>query len=270
MRGRARYGRVVVVPRSGVYVPVLVYGRVKLPSGGAYLPDFRLDGRLWVEVKPSSAYNAILGPAAINKAMLRLMDPRDGMVDERLDGDHERRLSGPSARRHRDAVLRQCHAAAGKEQEQRDRAVQQRPEGPVPASRVAAAPRADCLEGSLCGKHAAFHRRMAALDPRGVEEARVVADQAAAGEGQLRDRLEPERTHSLESACQAKDVVAVWVIERGTHVLGDGAIVAGHLRRLVRPRSLHGGDPLRTGVRDRRPVHLPAQHLEAACFARTD
>jgi len=26
-----------------------------------------------------------LGPAAINKAMLRLMDPRDGMVDERLD-----------------------------------------------------------------------------------------------------------------------------------------------------------------------------------------
>ena len=46
------------------------------------------------------------------------------------------------------------------------------------------------VEHGLGADHAALHRGMIALDLRHVEEAGGIADQAAAGEGQLRDRLE--------------------------------------------------------------------------------
>src|SRR6188474_2152908 len=46
------------------------------------------------------------------------------------------------------------------------------------------------VEHGLGADHAALHRGMIALDLRHVEESGGVADQAAAGEGQLRDRLE--------------------------------------------------------------------------------
>ena len=47
------------------------------------------------------------------------------------------------------------------------------------------------LERCLGSHHAGLHRRVAALDARRVEEAGIVADQAAAGKRQLRQGLQP-------------------------------------------------------------------------------
>ena len=59
----------------------------------------------------------------------------------------------------------------------------------VARQHVTAAVRGNRGEGGLGGEHARFHRRVAALDPRHVDEARRAADQRAAREGELRHRL---------------------------------------------------------------------------------
>jgi hypothetical protein len=47
------------------------------------------------------------------------------------------------------------------------------------------------IERRVGGQHAGLDRRVAALDPRRVQEARVVADQRAAREHRLRQRQQP-------------------------------------------------------------------------------
>src|SRR5439155_10082111 len=64
---------------------------------------------------------------------------------------------------------------------------------PAPLERAAhlsALVAGETREDRLGRDHAGFHRRMAALDLRHVEEPRGVADQRAAGKIEPRDRLE--------------------------------------------------------------------------------
>ena len=116
----------------------------------------------------------------------------------------------------------------------------------VGAEDIAAAVGDDRFIGGLRGEHARFHRGMAALDPRHVDEPRRAADQRTAGKGQLRDRLPPalvDRARAIADALAALDLgadrgvslppleflerrqIGVPVIERGDEAERDLAIV---------------------------------------------
>jgi hypothetical protein len=107
----------------------------------------------------------------------------------------------------------------------------------VGIERVAGAARADRLERGFGGQHAGLDRGVAALDARGVQEARVAADQRAAREHQLGQRIHAagdDRARAVGQALAALEELADGRMGLVALELFDRATDTGSCRRARR------------------------------------
>src|SRR6185437_12011319 len=108
---------------------------------------------------------------------------------------------------------------------------------------VAASAGPERLERGLRGEHSRLDRGMRALDPRRIEESRVVAHERTAREDELRERLQPARGDRARAVAQAPSA-----LEEGTD----------RRMRLVALEFLEGAE---IGVRVAEAHHEPDRHL---------